>query len=824
MISPTTPGGRASRSASVGARGPGLVVLMAHREGSTGGAVLAGSPIAAPHLQVDFESRRSRPSRPRGHARRQARRAISPAPSPGAGIAPGTSPARRTPHRRRAASTGTSRSATTRNPTTGLSSALERSGVRSPLAPRKRPEGSPNQPVRALAVFRIRRPGLAFPGFGGKSRSTRGPPSPRSPMVPETELPFRELVDAAPDGVIVCNHEGLIILVNAEVERMFGYKRDELIGERIDVLVPDRARSQHGHHLASYTAAPRLRPMGIGMELTGRRRDGSEIPVEISLSPIQTSRGLMVTAGIRDVTERRKLERENRRANAYLVSAVDSVRDAFALFDEHDRVIMVNSSARQLLGSAVGGAIIGLPFEDLLDKALRAGVFDFSNETRDALYLRWLAYHRAPSGTLEVRTGTGRYLRVVDSKTAEHGTVSTIADVTDDVQRAEELRLSRELAEAASAAKSEFLSSMSHELRTPLNAILGFAQLLERDRKQPLSDRQKERLQHVLRGGEHLLRLIDDVLDLSRIEAGRIMISPEPVDIRLVVDEVITTLEPMASRAGISITGPGPAELPRVHADRTRLAQILMNFGSNAIKYGKQRGHVRFELAMPSPATVRATVIDDGIGIPADKRDKVFEPFQRAGQETGPIEGTGIGLTITKRLAELMKGRVGFSSEVDRGSAFWLEIPVHRRAAAEPLAAPAAAAVSPLATGTARHKVVYVEDNPSNIAFMRDLVDDLPSVELLTAPTAEIGLELIRSHRPQVVIMDINLPGMSGFDAVNRLREWPETRDIPVIGLSAAALLKDTQRAKDAGFYRYLTKPVKVAELTKVLEELLVHP
>jgi PAS domain S-box-containing protein len=337
----------------------------------------------------------------------------------------------------------------------------------------------------------------------------------------EIDLPFRELVDAAPDGVIVADQQGRIVLVNAEAKRMFGYGRDELRGQPIEVLIPERSRPQHKHHVAGYTGAPRLRPMGIGMELVGRRKDASEIPIEISLSPVRTSHGLLVTAGIRDVTERRKLERENRRANAYLVSAVDAVRDAFALFDEQDRVLMVNSAGRQLLGGALGGAIVGMPFPALLDQALRAGVFDFSNETREKLYERWLAYHRAPSGVLEVRTGTGRYLRVIDGKTAEHGTVSTIADVTDDVELAEQLRTSRAAAESASAAKSEFLSSMSHELRTPLNAILGFAQLLERDRKEPMSERQLERMRHVLRGGEHLLRLIDDVLDLSRIEAGR---------------------------------------------------------------------------------------------------------------------------------------------------------------------------------------------------------------------------------------------------------------------------------------------------------------
>jgi PAS domain S-box-containing protein len=636
------------------------------------------------------------------------------------------------------------------------------------------------------------------------------------------DLPFRELVDSAPDGMIVCDQHGRIVLVNAETERMFGYARDELVGSQIESLVPDAARAKHGQHVAGYTSAPRPRPMGIGMELSGRRKDGSEIPVEISLSPVRTERGLLVTAGIRDVSERRKLERDNRRANAYLVSAVDSVRDAFALFDEHDRVVMVNSSARQLLGSSLQGAIVGLTFEALLDRALRAGVFDFSNETREALFKRWMDYHRAPSGALEVRTGTGRYLRVTEMKTAEHGTVSTIADVTDDVERADQLRNAREIAEAASAAKSDFLSSMSHELRTPLNSILGFAQLLERDRKRPLDERQLERISYVLRGGEHLLRLIDDVLDLSRIEAGRIMVSREPVNPRDVIDEVVATLDPMASRHSISIRVVIPGdELPRVHADRTRLAQILMNYGSNAIKYGKPDGHVTFTVHASASSTLRISVIDDGIGIPADKRDKVFEPFQRAGQETGPIEGTGIGLTISKRLAEMMDARVGFSSDVDRGSEFWIDLPVHRRVLADVAAQASAPSTPSFASGGAVHKIVYVEDNPSNIAFMRELLHDLPGIELVTAPNAELGLELVRAHHPRVVIMDINLPGMSGLEAMEKLRAWPDTRDIPVIGLSAAALVTDTTRAKAAGFYRYLTKPVKVAELVGVLEELL---
>jgi len=636
-------------------------------------------------------------------------------------------------------------------------------------------------------------------------------------LIDPNTLPFRALVDAAPDGILVTGQHGTILLANAEAERMFGYAHDALVGKPIHLLVPDRLRAQHPAHVATFHEAPRLRPMGSGLDLYARRADGSEFPVEISLSPIQHDGQRLVVAGIRDVSERRQIEDKVKRANAYLVSAVDAIQDAFALYDEDDRVVLVNSACRQILGGSLAAAIVGRRFEDVLPDALSAGLFDFSDESREALLARWLAYHRDPVGTLEVRTGRGRYLRVTAHKTPEHGTVSLMMDVTDDVAREAELR-------SASAAKTEFLSSMSHELRTPLNAVLGFAQLLARDRKQPLSDRQQERLQHVLHGGEHLLRLIDDVLDLSRIEAGRVMISSEPVSIREVLAEVTGTLEPMAARGQVALeVGALVPELPDVIADRTRLCQILMNYGSNAIKYGKPGGRATFE-ATSGPHSVRLSVTDDGIGIPLDRQSKMFEPFQRAGQETGPIEGTGIGLAISKRLAGLMSGRVGFSSEPGRGSRFWVEVPIHRASVVESDSAQAQPVVtSPLVLPTARYKIVYVEDNPSNIAFMRELVEDFVSIELLTAPTAEIGLPLIRAHLPALVIMDINLPGMSGLEATRQLAAWPETRHIPIVGLSAAALLRDTALAKEVGFYRYLTKPVKVAELVATLEELLTR-
>jgi CheY-like chemotaxis protein/anti-sigma regulatory factor (Ser/Thr protein kinase) len=329
----------------------------------------------------------------------------------------------------------------------------------------------------------------------------------------------------------------------------------------------------------------------------------------------------------------------------------------------------------------------------------------------------------------------------------------------------------------------------------------------------------------VLKGGEHLLRLIDEVLDLSRIEAGRVSVSPEPVGIREVLSEVKSTLQSMAARAEIEIFIDEPAsDLPEVIADRTRLKQILMNYGSNAIKYGRKGGTVRLRAAA-NEQVVRVTVRDDGIGIPAEKRDKLFQPFQRLGQETGPIEGTGIGLAITKRLAELMNSTVGFDGEEGVGSQFWIELPMHRASTSVPPAGPDMGARASVLSGAEgpRYVVVYVEDNPSNIAFMEDLLADFERVELVVAPTAEIGIELVRSRQPNVVIMDINLPGMNGIEATQKLRAFPETSHIPVIALSAAAMVRDAKRVQDAGFYRFLTKPVKVDELASTLEELLAR-
>ena len=623
---------------------------------------------------------------------------------------------------------------------------------------------------------------------------------------------WRFILEAAPDAVVIVDHEGTMVRINSRTEEMFGYGRKELVGRKIDLLVPDRTNRSAVEPRGLFAGALITRPMGEGLPLLSHRKDGTPIAVEMSLNPVETHDGIRTVVSIRDVSERQRMEAAAHAADDLMREAVEIQEDGFAVFDHDGRLVLHNSAFRAMVPAALASPLPGCTVEDIVEASAAAMAFE-SAEARFRFQAQYLEALRPESGT-DPLWQDGRVYRVTRRRTKNHELVVTIADRTEDERREEELR-------RASTAKTEFLSAMSHELRTPLHAILGFASLLMRDRKTPLVERQQEMVQHVLKSCDHLMHLVDDVLDLSQIDSGRMTLAAEPVSLPEVLAEVMVSLQPAAARADITLRlAPFKRDLPAVFADRTRITQVLMNFGSNAIKYGRRGGRATFGVAPGDGGFVRLFVDDDGLGIAAERHPQVFQPFQRAGQEMGPIEGIGIGLALSQRLASLMDGRVGFRSVLGVGSSFWLELRPDGEGRSAPRPSPGAVVGERLAGSVGPHfDVVYVEDNPANVSFLRALLAEYERVTLHVAISAEVGLEIVQKHRPQVVILDVDLPGMSGVEAVHRLKERPETQGIPVIALATG---EDLQRGRADGFDHYLARPVNVPKLLSLLEEILV--
>jgi PAS domain S-box-containing protein len=381
-----------------------------------------------------------------------------------------------------------------------------------------------------------------------------------------------------------------------------------------------------------------------------------------------------------------------------------------------------------------------------------------------------------------------------------------------------ELHKAMSMAEKANLAKSDFLSSMSHELRTPLGAILGFAQLMDSGSPRPTPS-QKRSIDQILKAGWYLLELINEVLDLSLIESGTLSLSPEPVSLADVMRECQTMIEPQARQRGIRVSFP-PLETPYfVKADRTRVKQVLINLLSNAIKYNRVNGTVAVDCIVSAPGRVRLCVEDSGEGLSAEDIGQLFQPFNRLGRAGTAEEGTGIGLVVCKRLVELMGGIIGVESTVGKGSVFWVELDLapHLQASASETV-PAVVVREQDLAGPRLHTLLYVEDNPANLMLVEDLIARRSDIRLLTAGDGLRGIEIARASLPDVILMDINLPGISGIQALGMLAEDSVTARIPVVALSANAVPRDIAKGLEAGFFRYLTKPIKVDEFMDTLD------
>ncbi len=383
-------------------------------------------------------------------------------------------------------------------------------------------------------------------------------------------------------------------------------------------------------------------------------------------------------------------------------------------------------------------------------------------------------------------------------------------------ERTVALEAARDDAQRANRAKSEFLSRMSHELRTPMNAILGFAQILETMEATGKDARQQRWVSEIRQAGEHLLELIDELLDLARIEVGRLNVRLEPVDLQPVLQEAAAMCKMAADGRQVVVTVERLDDGLAVVADRTRLRQVLLNLLSNAIKYNHEGGRVDVRCRRPAPGRLRLTVSDTGLGLAPAQLEKLFQPFERLGREDSGIQGSGIGLALSRQLAELMHCTLGVESVQGLGASFWLDMPLAPTGAAAP-SLPAPVAVPPAGRSL---RVLYIEDNPVNVALMRAILESRPDLALVTAPDGPAGLAAARAERPGAILLDIQLPGMSGYEVLRELRNDPGLSGVPVIAVSADAMPHDVARGLAAGFSAYIAKPIRFGELMQRLDEI----
>lgn len=633
---------------------------------------------------------------------------------------------------------------------------------------------------------------------------------------------------------IATDAKGVIQIFNVGAERMLGYSAAEVLDKitPADISDPQEviARAKTLSLELATTITPGFEALvfkasrGIEdiYELTYIRKDGSRFPAVVSVTALRDDQDVIIgylligtdnTARKQVEEEQKKLDQRLRDQQFYTRSLIESNIDALMTTDPYGIITDVNKQMEALTG-CTRDELIGAPFKNYFTDPERAeaGIKLVLSEKKVTNY-ELTARARNGKETVVSYNATTFYNR--DRKL--QGVFAAARDVTE-LKRFEwtlqdkniELEIAKSAAEQANLAKSDFLSSMSHELRTPLSAILGFAQLMESNTPPP-SSTQMENITQILQAGWHLLKLINEILDLAVIESGKVSLSPEPVLLSEVMLECQAMIEPQAQQSNVHVAFPR-FEFPCfVHADRTRLKQVLINLLSNAIKYNRAGGMVVVASAPGTPGRTKISVEDTGEGLSEEKLAQLFQPFNRLGQEGGNNQGTGIGLVVTKRLVEHMGGTIGVESKAGTGSKFWIELgsteaPQHMVDQAEYTLV----AQAEVEEDAPQRTVLYIEDNPANLKLVEQLIARRPDMRLLSAINGHLGIEMARTSQPDVILMDINLPGMSGIEALKILRENPSTAHIPVIALTANAMERDIERGLQAGFFLYLTKPIRI--------------
>jgi PAS domain S-box-containing protein len=646
---------------------------------------------------------------------------------------------------------------------------------------------------------------------------------------------------------IATDAKGVIQIFNVGAERMLGYAAADVMNK---ITPADISDPQEVIARAKALSAELATPITPGFEalvfkasrgiediyeLTYIRKDGSRFPAVVSVTALRDAQNAIIgylligtdnTARKQVEEERKKLDQRLRDQQFYTRSLFESNIDALMTTDPLGIITDVNKQM-EALTDCTRDELIGAPFKDCFTDPERAeAAIKLVLSEKKVTNYELTASARDGKKTVVSYNATTFY----DRERRLQGVFAAARDVTERKrfeqvlqQSNADLESAKSAAEKANLAKSDFLSSMSHELRSPLNAILGFAQLMESATPSP-SASQAESIAQILQAGWHLLKLINEILDLAVIESGKVSLSPESVSLPEVMSECQAMMEPLAQQHGIRMTFPqfDDEHSCFVKADRTRLKQIIINLLSNAIKYNQEQGTVVVDCTVSAPQRIRIRVADTGAGLPPEKLAQLFQPFNRLGQEAGGEAGTGIGLVVTKRLVELMEGVMGVESTVGVGSVFWCEL---ISAAAPQLniqSGEAEATVRPRFPNLAqRRTLLYVEDNPANMKLVEQLIARCPDIQLLTAVNGTLGIQIARSAHPDMILMDVNLPGLSGIEAFKILRGDPATAHIPVVALSANAMPRDIAIGLELGFFRYLTKPIKVKEFMDTLNEAL---
>src|SRR5450755_2847404 len=641
---------------------------------------------------------------------------------------------------------------------------------------------------------------------------------------------------------IATDAKGVIQIFNVGAERMLGYEAADVVNKITPAEISDPqeviARAKALTHELDTAITPGFGALAFKAsrgiediyELTYIRKDGSRFPAVVSVTALRDALGGIIgylligtdnTARKQVEAEQKQLDQRLRDQQFYTRSLIESNIDALITTDPAGIITDVNKQMEALTG-CTRDELIGAPFKNFFTDPDRAetGIKLILSETKVTNF-ELTARARDDKKTVVSCNATTFY----DRDRTLQGVIVAARDVTDrkrldqSLQETNvQLESAKSAAEKANLAKSDFLSSMSHELRSPLNAILGFAQLMESGSPPPTSV-QKDSIDQILQAGWYLLELINEILDLSLIESGKLSLSRESMSLAEVLNDCQAMIEPQAQRSGIRMIFPQPGRPYFVKADRTRVKQVLINLLSNAIKYNRVEGTVEVKCNEITAERIRISFHDTGQGLSEENLAQLFQPFNRLGQESGAEEGTGIGLVVSKRLVELMGGAIGAESTVGVGSVFWIEL---NATAAPQLASgeaePSASAPAPLKSDSPFRTLLYVEDNPANLMLIEKLIVRRPDIRLLSAKDGSRGIEIARTSLPDVILMDINLPGISGIKALRILAEDPATAHIPVIALSANAIPRDIEKGLEAGFFRYLTKPIKVNEFMETLD------